>query len=199
MNAILSATLSYILLYKYIALFFIAYLASLFLPIPSDSALLAAGAFASQGYLNIYFVLAVSLAGNILGDLTGFVIARRYGKEFLVKIGLRKMIHSKIFTNLEKFIGNNPGPTIFITRFIGSLGPLVNILGGLSEMTFRKFFVYESTGACVDTLALGLAGYILGDEWQNMTVTIELVSAGLVIVILAFAANKIYFRKLFKE
>ena len=195
-SAILSTTLSYLLLYNYVAIFAITYLASLLIPLPSDTALLASGAFAGQGYLNIYLVLFVALVGSVLGDLTGFIVARRYGREFLMKIGLRKMIMSKKFTNLEKFIADNSGPTIFITRFIGQIGPLVNILSGLSEMPFRKFLLYEVLGTSADVLSLGIAGYFLGSAWQNLTEVIEFAGIGLVVIIIGFVFSRIYFRKL---
>jgi len=196
MEFILSTALSYLLLYKYAALFVIGYLAALFLPLPSDSTVLAAGAFASQGYFNIYLVLIFALAGNILGDATGFFIARRYGREFLMKVGFRRLLESKKFTNVEKFIADNSGPTIFLTRFVGQLGPLVNILCGLSEMPYKKFFLYESLGEFADVVALGLAGYFLGSGWQNLTETLTLVGIGIIIVIIAFIFFRIYFRSI---
>ena len=196
MNAILSAILSYLLIYKYPALFAITYLASILLPLPSDTALLAAGAFAGQGFLNIYWVISAALAGSVLGDLTGFIVARKYGREFLMKIGLRKMIMSEKYTKLEKFIADNSRSTIFITRFIGQIGPLVNILAGLSEMPIKKFLLYEILGTATDVLAIGLSGYFLGSAWQNLTEVIELVGIGLIIIAIAIVFSKIYFRKL---
>ncbi len=196
MNAILSAVLSFLLLYKYIAIFIVTYLASVLLPLPSDTTILATGAFAGQGYFNIYLVILVSFIGSILGDVTGFIIARIYGKEFLLKIGLRKMIVSEKFAALEKFIDKNSGPTIFITRFIGQLGPLVNILSGLSLMPSKKFFLYATIGEFANILALGIAGYFLGSAWQNLTLVIELIGIGIVVVTIAFIFGKIYFNKL---
>ena len=196
MNAILSFILSYLLLYKYPALFAITYLASILLPLPSDTALLAAGAFAGQGFLNIYLVISVALVGSVLGDFTGFIVARKYGREFLMKIGLRKMIMSEKFKNLEKFIADNSRSTIFITRFIGQIGPLVNILAGLSEMPLRKFLFYEILGTATDVVVISLAGYFLGSAWQNLTTVIELVGVGLIVVAVAIVFSKIYFRKL---
>ena len=198
MSYILSAILSYLLLYKYVAIFAITYLASVLLPLPSDTALLAAGAFAGQGFLNIYLVLFVALAGSVLGDLTGFIVSRLYGREFLLKIGLRKVITSTKFFNLEKFISDNSGSTIFISRFIGQIGPLVNILTGLSKMTFKKFLLYEVLGTLTDVLALGLAGYFLGSAWQNLTEVIEIVGVGLVVIFVAIMFSRVYFRNLNK-
>ncbi len=196
MSAILSFILSYLLLYKYPALFVITYLSSVLLPLPSDTALLATGAFAGQGFLNIYLVISVALAGSVLGDLTGFIVARKYGREFLMKIGLRKMIMSEKYIKLEKFIADNSRSTIFVTRFIGQIGPLVNILAGLSEMPIKKFLLYEILGTATDVLAIGLSGYFLGSAWQNLTEVIEIVGVGLIVAAIAIVFSKIYFRKL---
>ncbi len=196
MNVFLSAILSYLLLYKYTALFVITFLASLLLPLPSDTALLATGAFAGQGFLNIYVVIFLALGGSILGDIAGFLIARRYGKEFLMKIGLRKMIASEKFISLEKFIDKNYGPTIFITRFIGQLGPLVNILSGLSDITFKEFFSYAVAGEFTNTIILGVAGYFLGSEWEDFTLVIEFAGVAIIVMIIAFIFGKMYFGKL---
>lgn len=197
MDFLLATTLSYLLLYNYVALFVVAFLAAFLFPLPSSAALLASGAFASQGFLNIYAVLIVALAGNILGDLTGYFLAQQYGKEFLMKIGFRKIIESKSFIGVEKILHDNSGSTIFITRFVGEIGPLVNILSGLTKMPFRKFFLYEATGELVYALVLGLLGYYVGSTWQNLTGTIELVGVGLIVILTAIIFTKRYFRKSF--
>lgn len=195
MTAIIFSALSYVLLYKYVALFIISYLAALLLPLPSNTSLLAAGAFASQGYLNVYLVLLVAFLANELGDLTGFFLSRRYGKEFLIKIGFRKMIESRKYVSLEKFIFENSKMTIYLTRFVGQIGPLVNILTGLSkEITFRKFLVFGIAGELTYTLALCLTGYFLGSAWQNLTLVFELISFILIILVVVFIFNKLYFR-----
>jgi membrane protein DedA with SNARE-associated domain len=195
MNVILSAILSYLLLYKYTALFVVTYLSSLLLPLPSDTALLAMGAFAGQAYLSIYITISLAFIASILGDLTGFVIARRYGKKFLIKIGLSKMLSSKKFISLEKFITNNYGQTIFISRFIGQVGPFVNILSGLSKISYKKFFTYAAIGELANVLMLGIAGYFLGSEWEDFTIVVELIGIGLVVMIIAFIFSKRYFNK----
>ena len=64
--------LSFLLLYKYWGLFLVAVLSSVVLPIPASTALSAAGGFASQGYLNIYAFLGVTLFGSILGDMLDY-------------------------------------------------------------------------------------------------------------------------------
>ena len=194
MNIILSAILSYILLYGYTAIFLISYFAVLF-PLPQTVVLLSGGAFAEQGYLNVFLVIFWSTLGNILGDITYFALARKYGKEFLMKIGLRKIIQSKQFIELEYFIDDNAGPTIFITRII-QIGTPADILCGLSKISFKKFMFYSVTGNIVYSTGVAFAGYILGNAWQDVTSLISVAGILLSVFVAIVIFSRIYFYKL---
>jgi len=73
--------LSYLLVYKYLVLFLIVFLASLILPLPATALIMAAGAFSSQGYFNFSEVLLVAFAGSVLGDCCGYFISFYFGKD----------------------------------------------------------------------------------------------------------------------
>jgi len=194
MNVILTAILSYLLLYRYFALFAITYLAALIAPLPSNTSMLASGAFAEQGFMNIYTVIFIGLLGYVLGDLTGFWVARIFGREFLVKIGLKKALESKKFLNLEKFFTDRAGKVIIITRFITELGPLTNILAGLSDIKFRKYFFYEFIGECLDVFTFVIAGYFLGTQWQSVSNYIGSGGLAVVLILAAYIFTRIYFK-----
>jgi membrane protein DedA with SNARE-associated domain len=192
MTALITATLAYLLLYKYVTLFLVAYLAALILPLPSNTSLIAASAFASQGYLNMPAVFLVAFVANVLGDWTGFFLSRKYGKVTLMKIGFKKIIESDRFIAFEKFIITNGKATIFITRFVGGIGPLVNILTGLSkDISFKKFLIYGVSGELVYVISLSATGYFLGTAWQNITDSIELVTIVIVTMFVLFVARKV--------
>lgn len=196
MTALISTTLAYILLYKYVTLFIVAYLAALLLPLPSNTSLIAASAFASQGYLSIALVFIVAFAANVLGDLTGFFLSRRYGKEMLVKIGFRKIIESTTYASFEKFIITNSRATIFVTRFVGGIGPLINILTGLSkDITLKRFLIYGISGEFVYVVSLSCTGYFLGTAWQNITDSVEFVTVVILTLFALFVARKVITQK----
>ena len=185
------------MLYGYSAIFAISYLAVLF-PLPQTVVLLSGGAFAGQGYLNIFLVIFWSTFGNILGDITYFALARKYGKEFLMKIGLKKMILSKQFIDLEKFINENAGPTIFITRIL-PLGTPTDILCGLSDLSFKDFMIYSIAGNIIYSTGAAYAGYFLGNAWQNVTSLISTIGILLSIVVALAVFSRIYFHKMKKK
>ena len=69
--------------YGLIALFLIVMLESGGVPLPGETALVAAGVFASQGELNIVEVIAVAAAAAIIGDNLGYWAGRTGGRKLL--------------------------------------------------------------------------------------------------------------------
>ena len=80
MSNFVALLLSFLLLYKYWALFAVIFVAAVLVPLPTNSVLLAAGAFASQGYFSFWLSLAVAVGANIAGDCFDYFLARRYGR-----------------------------------------------------------------------------------------------------------------------
>ena len=83
MEELFGSFLTFLLLYKYMALFAIAFAAAFLPPLPASTTLAAAGAFASQGYFDLTSVLIVGFVANILGDTAGYVIAQQHGEKAL--------------------------------------------------------------------------------------------------------------------
>src|SRR5260370_1642928 len=62
--------------YGYIVLFVLVGLESLGIPLPGETTLVTAAAFAASGHLSIYRVVIVAAAAAILGDNGGYWIGR---------------------------------------------------------------------------------------------------------------------------
>lgn len=182
--------LSFLLLYKYLGLFVIAFISSVALPIPASVALSAAGGFASQGYLNIYAVLGVTLLGSIMGDMLGYILARRYGEKILDKIiFFRHLLHSSAYYKFKNYIDDFAPSLIFFSRFLTELSPITNILAGLTEVTYKSFFIFALLGEIAYTLLYGMTGFLLGSEWENNVSFI--IKAGVIMISLGVTVNLI--------
>lgn len=166
-SSFIGSFLTFVLVYKYVALFGIAFTAAFLVPIPASTTLTAAAAFASQRYLNIYAVLSVALAGNICGDWLGYILARRYGEELLIKIGFRRILNSKKYKSVQEYILDFPYTVIYFSRFLTEIGPAVNILSGLAKVPYKTYLIFEVLGESSYVLLFGLAGYYLGGQWEN--------------------------------
>lgn len=192
MSAILSFLLSYLLLYKYWVLLVAFFFSGLILPIPTSTILLSTGAFASQGYFNFFGALAVIVGANMLGDYTGYLIARRYGRRAFA------LMHVRVPTwieRLEAFLRRHPGSAIFVTRFVGTTDIVTNLMCGFSGVSTPVFLLFDFIGNLISDGCLLYAGYFLGVHWQDFTglfnITDYVLLGVVVVAVLAiFALNK---------
>lgn len=166
MSAVLAFLLSYVLLYKYLALFFIVFSAAIIVPFPVTEIMIAVGAFVNQGYFDPWMSLGVAQAANVLGDLVGYWITRKYGYAPLHKLKFSK---SRLFKKTEEELNAHARSTIFVTRFAGGLGPLVNFLSGAIGIGFRKFLLYDFLGNLVYFVGTLYIGYWAGGYWENLS------------------------------
>jgi membrane-associated protein len=188
MNFILSTLLSYLLLYKYATIFVVVFAAAIIVPVPDSTLLVATGAFASQGYFSLTLALVVALVANVLGDLVDYILTNRWGFKIVKEHHIRKMPY---FNKVEQFIRSNAGMAIFVSRFVGTVGPLVNFLSGLANIPLSKFLFFDVVGNAVDIAGLLIAGYILGQYWQDFSGFVGLIGWIIVVAIVMYAIIKI--------
>src|SRR6185295_5504703 len=56
-------------------------------PVPGETALIAAAVLASQGKLSIELVIAIAAAAAIVGDNIGYLLGRRFGRRVMERPG----------------------------------------------------------------------------------------------------------------
>lgn len=167
MHFIIQTILTYVLLYKYWALFGITLVAALILPVPPGTLIMASSAFAQEGFLKFPFVLLAAIAGNIAGDNIGYFLAKRYGRRVLKRIGFKKIIESKRYASFERKICARPGWIIFVSRFEVFANLSVNIIAGMGKVSYKKYLLYEVIGEIVQVTLYGTIGYVVGSSWQT--------------------------------
>lgn len=188
---ILNALLSYVLLYKYVAIALVVYSSAVILPLPSNAMLLAVGAFASQGFFNFWGALIVAVVANTLGDLTDYGITRKYGEHVIRFLHLHKF---KFYNQLQEELRTDAAITVFMTRFAGSLSPVASFLAGLVEVPFKVFLLNDFLGNVIEPFGALALGYLVGDYWNDFSNLLELVAAIVAIAVIMFVLFRIYKR-----
>ncbi len=134
-------------------------------PLPVSILLVAAGAVARQGLLNIPLTAGVSVACAVLGDVLSFSlgrfaqgwVARRYGS----RAGWQR-VHA--------MFGRFGGLTVFVTRFLlTSLALPANLIAGGSGYGFARFFLYDIAGEVLWVALYGGAGYLFYEQWETVS------------------------------
>ena len=164
-----SLFLSYFLIYKYLVLFLVVATASFGVPIPATALLMAAWAFTAQGYLDIWITLFSSFAAAVFWDLLGFFIAFRHGKGVLGFLGFSRFIASPKFLVVENYFSKYSTLSIVLSRFLFTqLGPIINILSWLSQISWKKFLFYDLIGEAVYVILFIGLGYTFGEQWETI-------------------------------
>lgn len=189
MSAFLSPLLSYILLYKYVALFLIVYSGALLIPWPVNATLLAVGAFASENYFSFWISVAVAIIANTLGDLTGYGVTRIFGDPVIRALRLHRV---NFFNYLQEEFRTDAAVTVFTTRFASSMSTVANFLAGFVGVPFMTFLVYDFFGNILEPSAVLLLGYLVGDYWNSFSGLLSLTSAIVAVVVVMFIIARIY-------
>lgn len=191
MTALLSTLLSYILLYKYIALFAIGYAAALIVPLPVTILLLAVGAFSSQGYINIFLAFIVAIVSNVLGDVSAYAVTRIWGEPVIKKLHLNKF---RFYEELQAELRSDAAITVFTTRLAGSLGNVANFLAGLVKINPLTFLLYDFLGDLIEPIVALTVGRLVGNYWNNFSNLFTLIASIIAVIVIIFILWKIYLR-----
>ncbi len=192
---ILSALLSYVLLYKYWTIGVVVYSAAVLLPLPANAMLLAVGAFSSQGYFNFWGALLVAIIANTLGDCTGYAITRRWGDAVIRLLRLHRV---NFFNQLQEELRTDAAITVFTTRFASSLSVVGIFLARLVKVPFKIFFINDFLGNIVEPFAVLTLGYLVGDYWNDFSDLLELIAAIIAVAVVMFILFRIQRRMALK-
>ena len=134
--------------YGYVVLFLLVALESLGIPLPGETALVTAAAFAAAGHLSIYWVVATAAVAAIVGDNGGYWIGREGGLRFVRRYGRMLHIRGTAIERAHAFFERHGATTVFFGRFIALLRAWAAVLAGVSFPSGHALalVVYEPAG-----------------------------------------------------
>jgi membrane protein DedA with SNARE-associated domain len=148
--------------FGYPLLFLIVMAESSGVPIPGETALIAAGVLASQGKLEIQFVIALAALAAIVGDNIGYQIGRRGGRWLLERPGRFEHQRQQVLVTGEPFFERHGPKAVFFGRFVLGLRVWASWLAGANHMRWRSFFFWNACGGICWATGVGLIAYFLG-------------------------------------
>jgi membrane protein DedA with SNARE-associated domain len=153
----------YVEQYGYWAIFGAVLLEDFGLPVPGETSLIIGAIYASQGTLNIVWVLLIAWVAAVVGDNIGYWIGRWLGRRLVVKYGKYVLITDKRLAHAESFFRKHGPIIVVVARFIEILRQLNGLAAGTTRMQWRQFFIYNMIGGALWVLLWGLLFYFLGE------------------------------------
>jgi undecaprenyl-diphosphatase len=120
-------------------LFAIVCLESAGLWVPGETALIAAGVYASKGHLSITAVIVVATLAAIIGDNIGYWLGREVGRPLIYRYARIKRIADRVMPPAERFFHKHGGKAVFFARFFGGVRVTGAWMAGITRMSWWTF------------------------------------------------------------
>jgi membrane protein DedA with SNARE-associated domain len=162
------------------------------LPVPGETALIAAAVLASQGKLKIELVIPLAAAGAIVGDNLGYLIGRKGGRWLLERPGPFLRQRRQVLRTGQPFFERHGPKAVFFGRFVLGLRVWASWLAGATHMHWRSFVLWNALGGMTWATAVGLIAYFLGHSAGNAIEAFGLYGLAAVLVAIgsAFFAHR---------
>jgi membrane protein DedA with SNARE-associated domain len=169
--------------YGLVVLFLLIALESAGVPLPGETALIAAAVLASDGHFDIVWVIVVASAAAIIGDNVGYWLGRVGGRRLLTRWKRASRHAERALPKAEQFFARHGGKTVFIGRFIAILRITAAWLAGISKMPWWRFLLWNAAGGIAWATLVGLVAYYGGKAAADALERYGLVGGAVMLVI----------------
>jgi membrane protein DedA with SNARE-associated domain len=187
--------------YGLLFLFGIVCLESAGLWLPGETALIAAGVYASKGHLSISGVVAVAAAAAILGDNIGYWLGREGGRRLLYRYALLQRFADRVLPPAERFFERHGGKAVFLARFFGGVRVTGAWMAGITRMTWWRFLFWNAAGGIVWAVAIGLLAFYAGKAAADALARYGVYAAigGGILVVVAIVVLHVWRRRVVEQ
>jgi membrane-associated protein len=98
----------------------------------------------------------------VAGDAVGYTTGYRWGRRLYERPDSR-WFKRRHLQAAEEFYERHGGKTIVMARFLPFVRTFAPIVAGTAHMQYRRFAIFNFTGAALWAIGLPIAGYALGE------------------------------------
>jgi membrane-associated protein len=152
----------------YLAVFALIAIETMGIPVPGETALIAAALLAHDGQLSIVTLIAVAAAAAIIGDNVGFAIGRHGGRRLFLHPGPLHDHRVRLIEQGEPFFEKHGPKAVFLGRWVSGLRIASAWLAGMNKMRWPTFLFWNALGGICWAISVGVAVYLLGDVAEHI-------------------------------
>lgn len=156
-------------LWAYLIILVIAYGENVLPPIPGDLVIVFGGYLVGLGKLDLVLVVLLATIGGTAGFMTMYKVGAQVGKAILAPDRYRWLPKSYIF-KAEAWMKRWGYGVIAANRFLSGARSVIALTVGMARMNAGRTAVFATLSAAVWTLLITLAGYVVGDNWEVVSV-----------------------------
>jgi membrane protein DedA with SNARE-associated domain len=180
--------------YGYLAMFLFVALESVGIPLPGETALIAAALYAGSTHrLDIGLVALVAAVAAIAGDNGGYWLGQHGGTRLVRRYGHWVRLDARKLKAGRYLFARHGGKIVFFGRFITVLRTYAAFFAGLNGMQRSRFLVANATAGLLWAAAVSFGAYALGSAATQVGTTLTI--GGLAVAGTLIIAGSLVMRK----
>jgi membrane protein DedA with SNARE-associated domain len=168
-------------------------------PIPSEVIMPLAGFAVTQGKLKFIYVVISGTIGSVLGATPWYFLGKTWGLQRTKKIansyGKWLAISGEDVDKAYNWFARRGYIATAIGRLVPGIRTYISIPAGIAKMALFPFLIYSTIGSVIWVSFLTFAGYILGENYEKISIYLKPFSSLVLIVIIALIIYFIIKRK----
>jgi membrane protein DedA with SNARE-associated domain len=166
----LEQTADFLIRHGYTLLFGWVLVEQMGLPIPAIPLLIAAGALAGAGKMNLPFAVSVAFVAVILADLFWYFLGRFRGGRILKLLCRISLEPDSCVRRTENLFLRHGAHSLLVAKFVPGLNTAAPSLAGIFRMPVPRFMVFDSLGGMFWVLTFTGLGLIFSDQLERIAV-----------------------------
>lgn len=148
----------------------------------------AAGFAAAEGSANLWGMVVAATVGSVVGAWALYLIAAGIGEARLhaltVRYGRWVGVKPHDLARAEAWFDDHSSAAVLVCRCVPLIRSLVSVPAGFRRMNPVAFTLLTAAGSLVWNILLIGAGYLLGDNWEEVSSYVDVIQYVVLAVIL---------------
>ena len=181
----------------YIGVAVLAFVENFFPPIPSEIAIPFTGYVALQDEaMTLIGVVIAWTIGSVLGALPLYYAGYRLGEERTKRFAERYLkwigISRDDIDKAHDWLHRHGRLAVFLCRMVPGLRSVISIPAGVTQMNLPVFITFTALGTLIWTAALAVAGYMLGEAYEEVGSVLNVVGYVLLALFIGWLLYRVY-------
>jgi membrane protein DedA with SNARE-associated domain len=178
--------------FGYLGIFFMTMIESTFIPIPSEITLIPAGYLVFEQKMSWFPLFISSVAGTVSGSLINYYIARKFGRQLLIKYGKIFFLNEEKLSKIEAFFESHGSISTFSGRLLPGIKHFIAFPAGLGKMPLKPFLVYTALGGSILNAILIGIGYFIGSNSDLIKQYLKQINFAMVVIVVCLVVFYIW-------
>ena len=179
----MNATVEFLLQNGYLLLFAFVLAEQSGLPIPSTPMLLAAGALAGLGRMNLAFAWSLAIVASLIGYTLWFALGRWRGFSILNVFCRISLEPDTCVQKTQTTYGKHGANWLLFAKFVPGLSTIAPPMAGMFKVTIWRFLGMDTAGAVLWSGAYLVVGWIFRDQLELVAALLARLGSGLIVVL----------------